>query len=155
MLQPLPIDVTHVSETNPYHHPKGDDEASFTQALLEEMEQAVIDAGPDEVALIIAEPVQNSGGSFVPPPGYWSGLRALADKYGILLCADEVKTGFGRTGHWFASQYYGLEPDLLVMAKGMSSGYLPIGGVMVADRVTVSAMTPDRVRTRRGWTRAT
>ena len=115
---PLPIDVTHVSETNAYRHPKGDDEASFTQALLEEMEQAIIDAGPDEVALIIAEPVQNAGGCFTPPAGYWAGLRALSDKYGILLCADEVITGFGRVGEWFGSLRYGIEPDFIIFAKG-------------------------------------
>ncbi len=133
--QPLPIDVTHVSETNPYHHPKGDDEASFTQALLEEMEQAVIDAGPDEVALIIAEPVQNGGGCFTPPAGYWAGLRRIADKYGILLTADEVITGFGRVGEWFGSLRYDIQPDFIIFAKGATAGMAPMGGVIVHDRV--------------------
>ncbi|HVQ87083.1 MAG TPA: aminotransferase class III-fold pyridoxal phosphate-dependent enzyme, partial [Actinomycetes bacterium] len=133
--EPLPIDVTHVSETNAYRHPKGDDEASFTQALLEEMEQAIIDAGPDEVALIIAEPVQNSGGCFEPPAGYWAGLRALADKYGILLTADEVITGFGRVGEWFGSIRYDIAPDFIIFAKGATAGMAPLGGVIVHDRV--------------------
>ncbi len=132
---PLPIDVTHVSETNAYRHPKGDDEASFTQALLEEMEQAIINAGPDEVGLIIAEPVQNSGGCFVPPAGYWAGLRALADKYGILLTADEVITGFGRVGEWFGSLRYDIAPDFIIFAKGATAGMAPLGGVIVHDRV--------------------
>jgi adenosylmethionine-8-amino-7-oxononanoate aminotransferase len=139
--EPLPIDVTHVSETNAYRHPKGDDEASFTQALLEEMEQAIVDAGPDEVALIIAEPVQNSGGCFVPPAGYWAGLRALADKYGILLTADEVITGFGRVGEWFGSLRYDIAPDFIIFAKGATAGMAPLGGVIVHDRVAEPFIT--------------
>jgi adenosylmethionine-8-amino-7-oxononanoate aminotransferase len=132
---PLPIDVTHVSETNAYRHPKGDDPVAFTQALLEEMEQAIIDAGPDEVALIIAEPVQNAGGCFTPPPGYWAGLRALADKYGALLTADEVITGFGRVGEWFGSIRYDIAPDFIIFAKGSTAGMAPLGGFIVHDRV--------------------
>ncbi|MEO8328474.1 MAG: aminotransferase class III-fold pyridoxal phosphate-dependent enzyme, partial [Candidatus Nanopelagicales bacterium] len=132
---PLPIDVTHVSETNAYRHPSGGDEAAFTRALLEEMEQAILAAGPDEVALIIAEPVQNSGGCFVPPAGYWAGLRVLADRYGILLTADEVITGFGRVGEWFGSIRYDIEPDFIIFAKGATAGMAPLGGVIVHDRV--------------------
>ena len=139
--EPLPIDVTHVSETNAYRHPKGDDPVAFTQALLEEVEQAVIDAGPDEVALIIAEPVQNSGGSFTPPPGYWAGLRQIADKYGILLAADEVITGFGRTGEWFGSITYDIEPDFIIFAKGATAAMAPLGGVIVHDRVAEPFIT--------------
>lgn len=139
--EPLPIDVTHVSETNAYRHPKGDDPVAFTQALLEEMEQAIIDAGPEEVALIIAEPVQNSGGCFTPPVGYWQGLRALADKYGVLLCADEVITGFGRTGEWFGSIRYDIAPDFIVFAKGATAGMAPLGGVIVHDRVAEPFVT--------------
>jgi adenosylmethionine-8-amino-7-oxononanoate aminotransferase len=138
---PLPIDVTHVSETNAYRHPKGDDPVAFTTALLEEMEQAILDAGPDEVALIIAEPVQNSGGCFTPPPGYWQGLRELADKYGALLTADEVITGFGRTGEWFGSITYDIAPDFIVFAKGATAGMAPLGGVIVHDRVAEPFVT--------------
>lgn len=138
---PLPIDVTHVSETNAYRHPKGDDPAAFTQALLEEMEQAIVDAGPDEVALIIAEPVQNAGGCFTPPPGYWAGLRALADKYGLLLTADEVITGFGRVGEWFGSIRYDIAPDFIIFAKGATAGMAPLGGVVVHDRVAEPFVT--------------
>ena len=138
---PLPIDVTHVSETNAYRHPKGDDPAAFTQALLEEMEQAIIDAGPDEVALIIAEPVQNAGGCFTPPPGYWAGLRRLADKYGALLTADEVITGFGRVGEWFGSIRYDIAPDFIIFAKGATAGMAPLGGVIVHDRVAEPFVT--------------
>jgi adenosylmethionine-8-amino-7-oxononanoate aminotransferase len=105
------------------------------------MEQAILDAGPDEVALIIAEPVQNSGGCFTPPPGYWQGLRQLADKYGALLTADEVITGFGRTGEWFGSITYDIAPDFIVFAKGATAGMAPLGGVIVHDRVAEPFVT--------------
>jgi len=100
-----------------------------------DLERRIEAVGPDKIAAFIGEPIQGAGGVIIPPPSYWPEVRRICEKYGILLVIDEVITGFGRTGEWFASQYYGLEPDLLVMAKGMSSGYLPIGGVMVADRV--------------------
>ena len=100
-----------------------------------ELERRIESVGPDKVAAFIGEPIQGAGGVIIPPASYWPEIRRICEKYGILLIVDEVITGFGRTGHWFASEYYGLEPDFLVMAKGMSSGYLPIGGVMVADRV--------------------
>ena len=100
-----------------------------------DLERRIEAVGPQNVAAFIGEPIQGAGGVIMPPSSYWPEIRRICAKYGILLVVDEVITGFGRTGHWFASHYYGLEPDLLVMAKGMSSGYLPIGGVMVADRV--------------------
>jgi putrescine aminotransferase len=100
-----------------------------------DLERRIEAVGPGKVAAFIGEPIQGAGGVIIPPASYWPEVQRICRKYGILLVVDEVITGFGRTGEWFASQYYGLEPDLLVMAKGMSSGYLPIGGVMVADRV--------------------
>jgi putrescine aminotransferase len=100
-----------------------------------ELERRIESVGPDKVAAFIGEPIQGAGGVIIPPASYWPEIRRICEKYGILLIVDEVITGFGRTGRWFASEYYGLEPDFLVMAKGMSSGYLPIGGVMVGDRV--------------------
>lgn len=133
---PAPIDVTHVSNTNPFRAPDGDDPAAFCARLLAEVEQAVLDAGPDEVALIIAEPVQNAGGSITPPPGYWPGLRQIADRYGILLMADEVITGFGRIGEFFASSREGVAPDLISVAKGITSAYAPMGAVLARSRVT-------------------
>ena len=130
-----PIEVTHVSNTNPFRAPDGADPAAFCARLLAEVEEAVLDAGPDEVALIIAEPVQNAGGSITPPPGYWQGLRAIADRYGILLMADEVITGFGRIGEFFASSREGVAPDLISVAKGITSAYAPMGAVLVRSRV--------------------
>ena len=85
--------------------------------------------------MVIMEPVQNSGGSFMPPAGYFEGVRALCDEHGILLCADEVITGFGRTGHWFASERFDIRPDLITSAKGLSSAYAAIGALIASERV--------------------
>ena len=132
-----PIEVSHVSTTNPFRAPDGGDPEAFCARLLAEVEQAVLDAGPDEVALIIAEPVQNAGGSITPPAGYWLGLREIADKYGILLMADEVITGFGRLGEWFGISREGVAPDLISVAKGLTAAYAPDGrraGQLPGDR---------------------
>ena len=139
--EPLPIPTAFVSNTNAYRHPLGGDEDAFTAALLAEVEETIQWEGPDQVALLIAEPVQNSGGSFTPPRGYWAGLRALCDKYGILLVADEVITGFGRVGDWFASLRYDARPDMLVFAKGVTAGHAPVGGVLMSDRVAEPFVT--------------
>jgi adenosylmethionine-8-amino-7-oxononanoate aminotransferase len=85
--------------------------------------------------MIIAEPVQNAGGCLVPPDGYWAGLREIADRYGIALVADEVITGFGRIGEWFASARFGTAPDLITLAKGLTSAYAPMGAVVVSDKI--------------------
>ena len=85
--------------------------------------------------MVIMEPVQNSGGAFTPPAGYFQGVRAICDRYGILLCADEVITGFGRLGAWFASDLYDIRPDLITSAKGLSSAYASIGAVIATDAV--------------------
>jgi adenosylmethionine-8-amino-7-oxononanoate aminotransferase len=130
--EPLPVPTAFVSPTNAYRHPAGADEAALTAALLAEVEAAVEWEGPDQVAMLIAEPVQNSGGAFTPPAGYWAGLRDLCDRYGILLVADETITGFGE---WFGSLRYGIRPDLLTFAKGATAGHAPLGGVLVGDRV--------------------
>jgi adenosylmethionine-8-amino-7-oxononanoate aminotransferase len=129
------IDVTHVSNTNAFRAPDGDDPEAFRDRLLKEVEDAILAAGPDEVALIIAEPVQNAGGCLVPPPGYWAGLRALADRYGALLMADEVITGCGRLGEWFGVAREDVVPDLVSLAKGLTSAYAPMGAVVVRERV--------------------
>jgi adenosylmethionine-8-amino-7-oxononanoate aminotransferase len=84
---------------------------------------------------VIMEPVQNAGGSFTPPEGYWKGVREICDRYGILLCADEVICGFGRVGAWFGSERYDIKPDLMTIAKGLSSSYAAIGAVVASDRV--------------------
>jgi adenosylmethionine-8-amino-7-oxononanoate aminotransferase len=133
--EPLVPDVLHVSNTDRYHRPPAETEEEFTGLLLEELEATIVQAGPDTVAMVIMEPVQNSGGAFTPPAGYFQGVRALCDEHGILLCADEVITGFGRTGYWFASERYDIQPDLITSAKGLSSAYAAIGAVIANERV--------------------
>ena len=133
--EPLVPEVLHVRNTNRYHRPEGETEEAFTALLLDELEQTIEAAGPETVALVIMEPVQNAGGSFTPPAGYWRGVRELCDRYEILLCADEVITGFGRLGAWFGSEKYDIRPDLITIAKGLSSSYAAIGGVVTTDRV--------------------
>jgi adenosylmethionine-8-amino-7-oxononanoate aminotransferase len=91
--------------------------------------------GPETICLIHMEPIQNAGGSFIAPAGYWRGVRELCDRYDILLSADEVITGFGRVGHWFASERYDIRPDIVTCAKGLSSSYAAIGAVVATDRV--------------------
>jgi adenosylmethionine-8-amino-7-oxononanoate aminotransferase len=130
---PPAIETRHVSNTNAFRTELSGTE--LTRSLLEELEQAVLAEGPETVAMIIAEPVQNAGGCLVPPPGYWPGLRQIADRYGILLVADEVITGCGRLGEWFGVTRYGATPDLMTIAKGLTSAYAPMGAVLVADRV--------------------
>jgi adenosylmethionine-8-amino-7-oxononanoate aminotransferase len=130
---PPAIDTTHVANTNAFRNPLQREE--LTKHLLKEMEQAIIDADPETVAMIIAEPVQNAGGCLTPPPGYWPGLRELADRYGIVLVADEVITGFGRLGELFGSTRVGATPDIITTAKGLTSAYAPMGAVLVSGRI--------------------
>ncbi len=133
--EPLVPDAIHVRNTNRYHRPPEETEEQFTAFLLEDLDSAIEQAGPETVAMVIMEPVQNAGGAFTPPAGYWQGVREICDRYGILLCADEVITGFGRLGDWFASSIYDIKPDLITSAKGLSSAYASIGAVIATDRV--------------------
>jgi adenosylmethionine-8-amino-7-oxononanoate aminotransferase len=141
--EPLVPDVLHVSNTDRYHRPPGETEEEFTRFLLDELEATIEQAGPETVAMVILEPVQNSGGSLMPPAGYLAGVRELCDRYGILFCADEVITGFGRLGEWFASSRFGVEPDLITCAKGLSSAYAAIGAVIASERVMEPFRGPD------------
>ena len=133
--EPLVPDVIHVRNTNRYHRPRNESEEEFTAFLLEDLESAIVQAGPHTVAMVIMEPVQNAGGAFTPPAGYWRGVRDICTKYQILLCADEVITGFGRLGSWFGSELYDIRPDIVTCAKGLSSAYASIGAVIAADHV--------------------
>jgi adenosylmethionine-8-amino-7-oxononanoate aminotransferase len=133
--EPLVPDALHVTNTNRYHRPEGETEEEFTRFLLDDLASAIEQAGPDTVAMVIMEPVQNSGGAFMPPAGYFEGVRAICDEHGILLCADEVITGFGRTGYWFASERFDIRPDLITSAKGLSSAYASIGALIASARV--------------------
>jgi adenosylmethionine-8-amino-7-oxononanoate aminotransferase len=133
--EPLVPEVRHVSNTNRFHRPPEETEEEFNSFLLAELEQTILDMDPETVCLVHMEPIQNAGGSFIAPAGYWRGVRELCDKYDILLSADEVITGFGRVGHWFASERYDIRPDIVTCAKGLSSSYAAIGAVIATDRV--------------------
>jgi putrescine aminotransferase len=111
------------------------DPEEFGLKTAQALETRIKEIGIDRVAAFIGEPVQGVGGVIIPPTTYWPEIQRICHKYGILLVADEVICGFGRMGEWFGSTYFGIEADLMPIAKGLSSGYLPIGGLMVGDRV--------------------
>ncbi|WP_445398051.1 aspartate aminotransferase family protein [Zobellella sp. An-6] len=131
---PLP-DIVHIDQ--PYHfgEGQGQDPHAFGLARARQLEQKILELGPERVAAFIGEPIQGAGGVIIPPASYWPEIKRICKQYDILLVADEVICGFGRTGHWFASEYYDLQPDLLCMAKGITSGYIPLGAVGVGSRV--------------------
>jgi adenosylmethionine-8-amino-7-oxononanoate aminotransferase len=133
--EPLVPGVFHVRNTNRYRRPEGETEEEFTAFLLDDLEQTICGVGPETVAMVIMEPVQNAGGAFTPPAGYFRGVREICDQYGILLCVDEVITGFGRIGAWFGSERYDIRPDIVTSAKGLSSAHAAIGAVIATDRV--------------------
>ncbi|MET0533020.1 MAG: aspartate aminotransferase family protein [Steroidobacter sp.] len=132
----LPIPgIVHIRQ--PYWFGEGGELSpeEFGLQAARELEQKILEIGPEKVAAFIGEPIQGAGGVIIPPATYWPEIQRIVDQYGILLIADEVICGFGRTGRWFGSEYFGIRPDLMPIAKGLSSGYLPIGGVMVGERV--------------------
>ena len=123
---------------NPQPLSPEDEQASRDRFGLEAagwLEAKILEIGADKVAAFIGEPVQGAGGVIVPPATYWPEIQRICDKYGILLVSDEVICGFGRTGHWFGCETLGFRPDLMTFAKGVTSGYIPLGGVMVGERV--------------------
>lgn len=133
--EPLVPSTAHVHNTNSYRRPAGETEEQFTAFLLEDLEETILQEGPHTVAMVIMEPVQNSGGSFTPPAGYFQGVREICDRYGILLVADEVICGWGRVGDWFGSARYDIRPDMITSAKGLSSSYGVIGAVITRDKL--------------------
>jgi putrescine aminotransferase len=132
-------DIVHVEEPNWFAKRcelgTDLDREEFGRQAAQSIADKIEELGVDKVAAFIAEPIQGAGGVIVPPDSYWPEVKKICEHYGILLVADEVICGFGRTGEWFGTNYYDLKPDLMPIAKGLSSGYLPIGGVMVADRI--------------------
>jgi putrescine aminotransferase len=133
----LPIpDITHIGQ--PYFFENalpGESEANFGLRAARWLEDKILELGPERVAAFIAEPVQGAGGVIIPPATYWPEIQRIVDQYGILLISDEVICAFGRLGHWFAYEKFGYRPDLVTFAKAVTSGYIPLGGVMVGDRV--------------------
>jgi hypothetical protein len=133
--EPLTPGTAHVSNTNRYRHPLGDDEKAFMLAVTDEIEAAILWEGPETVAAVYLEPVQNAGGCFVPPEGYFQRVREICDRYGVLLVSDEVICAFGRLGEWFGAQRYDYLPDMITCAKGLTSGYSPLGAVICRDHL--------------------
>ena len=133
----LPIpNITHIEQ--PYYFENalpGESQDEFGCRAAGWLEEKILAIGADKVAAFIAEPVQGAGGVIIPPDTYWPEIQRIVDKYGILLISDEVICAFGRLGHWFAYEKFGFRPDLVTFAKGVTSGYIPLGGVMVGDRV--------------------
>ncbi|MGN2637466.1 aminotransferase class III-fold pyridoxal phosphate-dependent enzyme [Nocardia takedensis] len=134
--EPTGVDVTRILGPHLYRSPWGSDTPEQeSAAALRHLRQVVELEGPDHIAGLILETVVGTNGVLVPPPGYLAGVRALCDDYGIVYVADEVMVGFGRVGRWFAVQEYDVEPDLITFAKGVNSGYVPLGGVLIAERI--------------------
>ncbi|MGH1411885.1 MAG: aspartate aminotransferase family protein [Pelagimonas sp.] len=127
--------IEHIDEPNWWANAGDMSPEEFGLERARQLEKKILEVGPDNVAAFIAEPVQGAGGVIIAPESYWPEVQKIVDKYGILLIADEVICGFGRTGNWFATQTLGLRPHIMTIAKGLSSGYQPIGGSIVCDEV--------------------
>lgn len=132
----LPIPgIVHIEQPYYFGSDRSLSPEEFGIQTARKLEAKIQELGVDKVAAFIGEPIQGAGGVIVPPETYWPEIQRICDEYGILLITDEVITGFGRVGDWFGSDFYGVKPDLMPFAKGVTSGYLPLGGVMVGDRV--------------------
>jgi len=133
----LPIpNITHIQQPHFWDNAlPGESRADFGRRAAGWLEAKILELGADKVAAFIAEPVQGAGGVIIPPDTYWPEIQRIVDQYGILLISDEVICAFGRLGHWFAYEKFGYKPDLVTFAKGVTSGYIPLGGVMVGNRV--------------------
>jgi adenosylmethionine-8-amino-7-oxononanoate aminotransferase len=135
--EPLVPGTVKVPNTNLYRAPESlrEDEKAFGRWAADRIAEAIEAEGPDSVAAVFIEPVQNSGGCFPPPPGYLERVREICDQYDVLLVADETITAFGRVGDWFAMRRFGVAPDIITCAKGMTSGYSPLGAMITSDRL--------------------
>ncbi len=132
----LPIaGIEHVRQPYMFNEGFGEDPEQFASDCATAIEERILAVGPENVAAFIGEPVQGAGGVIIPPPGYWPKVEAICRKYGILLIADEVICGFGRLGHWFGHHHFGFSPDIISMAKGLSSAYLPISATAVSHEI--------------------
>jgi putrescine aminotransferase len=135
----LPIaGIEHVMQPYPFGDGYGEDPAKFALRAAAALEERILKVGAENVAAFIGEPVQGAGGVIIPPPGYWQQIEAICRKYAILLVSDEVICGFGRLGRWFGFQHFGVRPDIVTMAKGLSSGYLPISATAVAAPIVAT-----------------
>jgi adenosylmethionine-8-amino-7-oxononanoate aminotransferase len=140
--EPLVPGAVRVANTNFYRAPEhGDDLEAFGQWAAADIERRIQMEGPETVAAVFVEPVQNSGGCFTPPPGYFGAVREICDRYGVLLVSDEVICAFGRLGAWFGAEKYDYQPDMITCAKGLTSGYSPLGALLVDDRLMEPFLT--------------
>jgi len=140
--QMTPLTYVHYIDEPNWFVDGGDlDKAEFGLKVARQLEEKIDELGEDNVAAFIAEPVQGAGGVIIPPETYWPEIQRICDERDILLIADEVICGFGRTGEWFASETYGIKPDLMTIAKAVTNGYMPLGGVMVGDKVADVLLT--------------
>jgi adenosylmethionine-8-amino-7-oxononanoate aminotransferase len=135
MFEPRVPGFLHIDAPDPYRFAHTDASVSLGVAAARKLEEAILREGAETVAAFIAEPVQGAGGVIVPPADYFAEIRRICDTYDVLFIADEVITGFGRTGRWFGLERYGVEPDVVQFAKGITSGYVPLGGMGVSDKV--------------------
>ncbi|HEX4142567.1 MAG TPA: aspartate aminotransferase family protein [Pirellulales bacterium] len=142
MFEPRVPGFLHIESPDPYRfvpRPRSaDDRRTPGQMAADLLQEAIEREGPDTVAAFIGEPVQGAGGVIVPPDDYWPRIGQICRRYRVLLIADEVITGFGRTGNWFALSRYGIEPDLMTFAKGVTSGYFPLGGLGMSDEIAAA-----------------
>ena len=135
MFEPRTPGFLHIEPPDPYRFVKPNDDVTLGVAAADLLEAAILREGADTVAAFIAEPVQGAGGVIIPPPDYFPRIREICDRHDVLLMADEVITGFGRTGRWFGLEHYHIQPDIMQFAKGITSGYIPLGGIGVSNRV--------------------
>jgi adenosylmethionine-8-amino-7-oxononanoate aminotransferase len=142
MFEPRVPGFVHAHAPYPYRY-AGDvqDGETIGQAAARAIEEIIVHEGESTVAAVIAEPVQGAGGVIVPPDDYFPELRAICDRHDVLLIADEVITGFGRTGEWFALNRWNVQPDIMTFAKGVTSGYLPLGGIQISDEIRETIMS--------------
>jgi adenosylmethionine-8-amino-7-oxononanoate aminotransferase len=133
--EPLVPGARKVANTNRYRCTLCAHAPACTLGCAADIEAMIVREGPESVAAVFVEPVQNAGGCFVPPEGYFAKLREICDRYGVLLVSDEVICAYGRLGHWFGAQRYGYQPDIITTAKGLTSGYSPLGAMLVGDRL--------------------
>ena len=135
MFEPRFPGFSHIPSPDPYHYPEPEDGSSQGIAAANELEKEILKQGPETVAMFIAEPVQGAGGVIPAQDDYFGRIREICDQYDVLFVADEVITGFGRTGKMFALEHYGIQPDLVQFAKSITSGSLPLGGIGMSDEI--------------------
>ena len=141
----LPIPgIEHVMQPYAFGEGFGEDTQAFAERAANAIEERILAVGPENVAAFIGEPVQGAGGVIIPPQGYWPRVQEICRRHGILLICDEVICGFGRLGRWFGHQYFGVTPDIITMAKGLSSGYMPISATAVSARIVAALREQQR-----------